>query len=217
VEQGRLGGGFSGTGSAIGGILGWERWTSGTVTSSTNCTPNSCTNTPYTLSDKQGLHVVYGVPATNLPTAGTYNYALAGATSPTVANGLVAPGTLVGSNTPSGANPLNLNPSTMSVTFGGSTPGVTANLNVAMTGTTNLPEGYTVTGTMPLNNVKFDSGGLTLSVANTGASTLCGSGCKGSIGGFLAGPNAMGLGIFYQIGTSANSPTLISGAAGFKK
>src|SRR5262249_10631365 len=26
-EQGSLGGGFSGTGSAIGGILGWERWT----------------------------------------------------------------------------------------------------------------------------------------------------------------------------------------------
>ena len=105
----------------------------------------------------------------------------------------------------------------MSVTFGGSNPNVSANLNVTMVNGVAQQENYNVSGTMPLNNVKFDSGGLTLSVANTGASTLCGSGCKGSIGGFLAGPGAIGLGVFYQIGTSASSPTLISGAAGFKK
>jgi len=201
-EQGTLGGGFSGTGSAIGAILGWERWTSGTVTA---CADNTCsTQVNRTLTAEQGLHVVYGVPATNLPTSGTYNYALAGATSPTVANGSVAPGTLLPN-------------STMSVTFGGANPNVGANLNVTMIGTTSQTENYQVQGTMPLNNVKFDSGGLTLAVTNTGASTLCGSGCAGSIGGFLAGPGAAGLGIFYQIGTSASSPTLISGAAGFKK
>src|SRR5262249_35434741 len=38
-EQGTLGGGFAGTGSAIGGILGWERWTSGTITT---CVANPC-------------------------------------------------------------------------------------------------------------------------------------------------------------------------------
>ena len=67
-EQGTLGGGFSGTGSAIGGILGWERWTSGTVTT---CTDNTCTNqVSRTLTADQGLHIVYGAPATNLPTFG---------------------------------------------------------------------------------------------------------------------------------------------------
>jgi hypothetical protein len=201
-EQGTLGGGFSATGSAIGSILGWERWTGGTVTT---CTDNTCTNqVSRTLTADQGLHIVYGTPATNLPTSGTYNYVLAGATSPTVANGSVAPGTL---------QPT----STMGVTFGGANPNVSANLNVTMVNGLAQPENYNVSGTMPLNNVKFDSGGLTLSVVNTGASTLCGSGCKGSIGGFLAGPGALGLGLFYQIGTSASSPTLISGAAGFKK
>jgi hypothetical protein len=201
-EQGTLGGGFSGTGSAIGGILGWERWTSGTVQT---CADNTCSSfVSRNLTADQGLHVVYGTPATNLPTSGTYNYALAGATSPTVASGSVAPGTL---------QPT----STMSVQFGGANPNVSANLNVTMIGTTSQIENYNVQGTMPLNNVKFDSAGLTLSVTNPGTSTLCGSGCKGSIGGFLAGPGAIGLGVFYQIGTSANSPTLISGAAGFKK
>ena len=201
-EQGTLGGGFSGTGSAIGAILGWERWTSGTVQS---CADNTCsTLVSRTLTADQGLHIVYGDPATNLPTSGTYNYALAGATSATVANGSVAPGKLQQT-------------STMSVTFGGANPNVSANLNVTMVNNVAQQENYNVSGTMPLNNVKFDSGGLTLSVTNTGASTLCGIGCKGSIGGFLAGPGAIGLGVFYQIGTSASSSTLISGAAGFKK
>ena len=201
VEQGTLGGG-----SAIGAILGWERWTNGTIQT---CADSTCsTQVNRSLTANQGLHVVYGEPATNLPTSGTpVIYALAGATSPTVANGSVLPGTLQPN-------------STMTVQFGGASPTVSANLNVAMTGLTNQPENYNVTGSMPLNNVKFESGDLNLSnlsVASTGTSTLCGSGCKGSIGGFLAGPGAAGLGIFYQIGTSASSPTLISGAAGFKK
>jgi FecR protein len=204
-EQGTLGGGFSGTGSAVGGILGWERWTSGTVTT---CTAQPCdgsipANTvSRNLNSNQGLHILTGVPATNLPTSDIpVNYVLAGATSPTVANGSVAPGTL---------QPT----STMTVQFGGTNPNVSANLNVTMNITKTQQENYTVTGTMPLNNVKFDSGGFTLPATS---GILCPAPCKGSIGGFLAGPGATGLGIFYQIGTSANSPTLISGAAGFKK
>ncbi|GEM_PF-1708893 len=201
-EQGTLGGGFAGTGSAIGGILGWERWTSGTIST---CVADPCSNSgnivSRTLTDKQGLHILTGVPATNLPTTGTYNYALAGATSPTVANGSVSPGTLQPS-------------STMSVQFGAN-PGVSANLNVAINS-----ENYNVqTATpMPLNNVKFDSGGFTIPV--TGPATpgvLCPAPCKGSIGGFLAGPGATGLGIFYQIGNTPTSATMISGVAGFKK
>lgn len=197
-EQGTLGGGFSGTGTAIGGILGWERWTNGTIST---CVADPCSSSSNivsrNLNSNQGLHVITGVPATNLPTSGTYNYALAGATSPTVANGSVAPGTLQPS-------------STMSVQFGANA-GVSANLNVAINSET-----YNVQTTtpMPLNNVKFDSGGFTIPV-NSGV--LCPAPCKGSIGGFLAGPNAAGLGIFYQIGNTATPATAISGVAGFKK
>jgi hypothetical protein len=191
-EQGTLGGGFVGSGSAIGGILGWERWTDGTITA---CVGSSCSS--HQLNSNQGLHVITGMPATNLPTTGTYNYVLAGATSPTVANGSVAPGTLQPN-------------STMSVQFGANA-GVSANLNVGINSET-----YNVhtTTPMPLNNVKFDSGGFTLS-ASSGA--LCPAPCNGSIGGFLAGPGATGLGIFYQIGNATTPATTISGAAGFKK
>jgi hypothetical protein len=191
-EQGTLGGGFVGSGSAIGGILGWERWTDGTITA---CVGSSCSS--HQLSSNQGLHVITGMPATNLPTTGTYNYVLAGATSPTVANGSVAPGTLQPN-------------STMSVQFGANA-GVSANLNVGINAET-----YNVhtTTPMPLNNVKFDSGGLTIPV-NSGV--LCPAPCKGSIGGFLAGLGATGLGIFYQIGNATTPATTISGAAGFKK
>jgi hypothetical protein len=199
-EQGTLGGGFSGAGSAIGGILGWERWTSGTVST---CTANPCDGSVpgnivgRNLTSNQGLHIVQGVPATNLPTSGSYNYALAGATKPTLANGSVSPGTLLPN-------------STMSVQFGAN-PGVSANLNVAIG-----PDTYNVQNAtpMPLNNVKFDSGGFTIPV---NAGTLCPAPCKGSIGGFLAGSGALGLGLFYQIGNASVPATTISGAAGFKK
>jgi hypothetical protein len=214
VEQGTLSGGLgSGTGVSVGGILGWERWTNGTITT---CTAQPCdapNSSTFNLSSNQGLHIVHGIPATDLPTSGTYNYTLAGATKPTVAaNSSVVPGTLLG--------PLSGTPSTMSVTFG-ATPGVSADLNVAINS-----ENYNVkTATpMPLNNVRFDSGGFTVPVTTSLGAILCsGATCKGSIGGFLAGPGAIGLGIFYQIGTVSNPTTVtspgnvISGAAGFKR
>jgi hypothetical protein len=201
-EQGTLGGGFAGTGSAIGGILGWERWTNGTITT---CTANPCDGSvpanivSRTLNSNQGLHVITGMPATNLPTTTVpTNYVLAGATSPTVANGSVSPGTLQPN-------------STMSVVFGGSNPGVSANLNVAINSETYNVQTATP---MPLNGVKFDSGGFTLPATS---GVLCPAPCKGSIGGFLAGPGATGLGIFYQIGNATTPATTISGVAGFKK
>ncbi|MDO8533662.1 MAG: hypothetical protein Q7S17_02840, partial [Xanthobacteraceae bacterium] len=213
VEQGTLSGGLSSgiTGAAsVGGILGWERWTGsigqpGTITT---CTAQPCdapNSKTFTLSANQGLHIVHGVPATDLPTSGLVTYNLAGATSPTVANGSVSPGTL-------------LTTSTMSVNFGAN-PGVSADLKVAIN-SENYNVKTPIATPMPLNNVRFDSGGLNLPVTYSGLNpaTLCtGSSCKGSIGGFLAGPGAIGLGIFYQIGTGPTSPTLISGAAGFKK
>src|SRR5204862_8048782 len=100
--------------------------------------------------------------------------------------------------------------STSSVQFGG-TPGVSANLNVSIG-----PDTYNVhtTSPMALNNVRFDSGGFSIA---TNSGVLCPAPCTGSIGGFLAGPGALGLGIFYQIGNASAPATTISGAAGFKK
>lgn len=44
----------------------------------------------------QGFHMVVGTPASALPTSGTVQYLLAGATAPTIGDGSVAPGGIAG-------------------------------------------------------------------------------------------------------------------------
>src|SRR3546814_7024715 len=43
------------------------------------------------------MQMVYGEPATNLPSAGTVSYAMIGATKPTIRDGSLAPGSISGS------------------------------------------------------------------------------------------------------------------------
>ena len=74
----------------VSGILSWERWTGTSTASGTvyGCTNNCGTSTPYSLSSSQGIHVIDGVLATNLPTTNvTVIYNLVGGTSPTIADG----------------------------------------------------------------------------------------------------------------------------------
>lgn len=71
----------------MGGVIGWTRWTGGTFTQNGNTR---------TLNDNEGLHIVYGLPVTNLPTAGTAMYSLVGATKPTSDLGTAPPGTFTG-------------------------------------------------------------------------------------------------------------------------
>ena len=80
---------------SVPGILGWERWTAGTFTNETNQT--------FTIPTDGGLHFVHGQLATNLPSTlpgapspgVAVQYSLAGATSPTITDGSVAPGSLL--------------------------------------------------------------------------------------------------------------------------
>jgi len=184
------------------GILSWERWTNGAV--------NDQTSTTYTLTSNQGIHVLNGVLATNIPTSGTYTYNLVGATAPTMADGSVSPGTLLGT-------------STVGVAFG-STPTVGVNLNVQIGGGTyNIQSSGgsaapSLSATSLISNGLFNASGIPTSLTS-GTNVVCPSGgCAANVNGFLAGNGASHLGILYSFGNATTNGTkMVSGAAGFAR
>ena len=130
-------------------------------------------------NDGGNLHYVYGVVATNLPTAGLVEFAPVGGTRPTdSATGEV--GNLI-----SGGR-------------------VAVNFTTAQVSLNNLQVGFTnaiysMTGTASLLGPLFSTGG-------TGATATCaGAGCQpivaGNFAGFLAGPGATGMGLDYYFNT----------------
>ena len=151
------------------GVLAWGRWT-GVVNKN---------GVPTTIGANDGLHYVIGLPATSMPTSGTFTYNLIGATAPTLANASVAPGTLnsaslVGNFT---AGTVNVN---MSVSAGGTTWGGSANGTI-------LSTTFTATG---LANVT--AGGSPLG---------CSSGCAVAVEGLFSGAGATHAGIIYSVNT----------------
>ena len=188
----------------VAGILSWERWTNGTVNDQNCCTP-------YSISASQGIHVINGVAATNIPTSGTYTYNLVGATRPTMADGSHAPGTLTGG-------------STVGVAFG-STPKFGVNLNVQIGGGTYnmLSSGGSAAPSLSATNLLssglLNASNIPTTYSGAGPSVVCPAGnCKANVNGFLAGKGASHLGILYQFGNTATSPSqIVSGGAGFAR
>ncbi|TMG79133.1 MAG: FecR domain-containing protein [Betaproteobacteria bacterium] len=70
------------------GVIAWGRWI-GQINLTT-----LGTTTSVKLSPNDGLHYVIGMPATSMPTSGTFTYNLIGGSSPTFSNGAAAPGVL---------------------------------------------------------------------------------------------------------------------------
>lgn len=181
-------------------VLAWERWT-GTVTDGTNSV---------NLSADQGLHVIHGLPATNIPTNTLLSYNLVGATKPTIGDGSLAAGTLTsgslgvlfGPNVTSSRVGVNL-----AVSIGGGNYAIQTNggaTNPAASAIALLADG------------RFNSGGQNVGV--TGAGTVCPTGCTASIDGFLAGNGARNAGLIYQFQDPASAPFIsaVTGAAAFK-
>jgi hypothetical protein len=195
---------------AVAGILSWERWTAPlgatrTIHAGTSCNSSNCPSTDYTVSNNQGVHVISGKAATNIPTTATYAYDLTGGTKPTVADGSSAPGTI-------------LNTSKMGVTFG-STPKVGVDLKVDIAGgsynvkSTGGAFAPSLSAANLMTSGAFDATGIPTTA--TGTNIVCPSGCTGSVNGFLSGNGASNLGIVYQFGSSAVAAKMVSGAAGF--
>jgi len=189
----------------VSGILSWERWTNGTV--------NDQSSTTYTLTANQGIHVLNGVLATNIPTSNvTYTYNFIGGTSPTVADGSVAPGSMQSN-------------SQVGVTFGSSPLfGVNLNVNIASSNYNIQSSGGATAPSLPATGLNatptFSASGVpTTLTSGSGISGGCTTGvtCTANINGFLAGSGAKYLGILYQFGSSSSLAKMVSGAAAFAR
>lgn len=177
------------TGSSVSGgaNLNWGRW-AGPGSTITQQLPNG----DVVHNDGGNLHYVYGVVATDLPTAGIVEYTLVGGTQPTD-SGTGATGTL-------------LNGGRVAINFGIAQVSVNG-LQVGFTNAT-----YTMSGTASLVGPLFSTSGI-------GATGTCvGAACQALVAanfaGFLAGPGAPGLGLDYFFNTRIG---VIEGAAGYRR
>jgi hypothetical protein len=169
------------------GPVGWGRWSAGGATVGLNAGGNRFVD----LTGSSSHHYVIGIPTTVMPT-NPATYSLVGATSPTLASGAGAPGTL--------------NSADLFADFGKAT--VSLNMDMTVNGdnyvTTNLPMNL---GSVP-NDFSFSGGGITNSSA-------CVSTCFTSVEGFFAGDDGSHAGLAYK--TDLGGTDIINGAAAFKK
>lgn len=177
----------TGNANALGASLNWGRWEGQGSTIAQRLPNGDVVN-----NDGGNLHYIYGVVATDLPTAGIVEYTPVGGTRPTD-SGTGEVGTLL-----SGGR--------VAVNFG--TAVVTLNnLQVGFTNAT-----YSLSGQASLFGPLFSTGG-------NGANATCvGSACQslvaGNFAGFLAGPGAVGLGLDYFFNTRNG---VIEGVVGYRR
>src|SRR5207245_1543001 len=175
------------------GVIAWGRWT-GQINLTTGGT-----TTPVTLSANDGLHYVIGLPATNMPTIGTFTYNLIGGTSPTFGNpALAGPGVLNSASLVGNFinNSVSVN---LSATMGGA--GGTTYTFVSAPGTIGAGATFSASG------AGTSSGALTFG---------CSGGCNLNVNGFFSGAGATYAGMVYQI-TGLLSLTSVNGTAALKR
>ncbi len=178
-------------GSASDGEISWARWHDGTTGGRYFGAPT------FDLGADDGFHLTSVVRATDLPTSGTVDYVLAGATAPTVGNGSVAPGTFDGS---------------LSVNFGAE---ATADFDFTV-GIDSGSYNFGATGRPVETSGDFfgEFGGNNLAVTGTG--TVCPAGaCEASVRGILGGVGGRVAGISYNFGETGNVDLWTYGAAAF--
>jgi hypothetical protein len=173
-------------------IIGLERWTgpNGSYSDGTTSATLPTTN--------HGLHVLYGIPATNLPTSTTVNYLnnVAHSTPPTLSDGAAAPGTLNYANMRIAFGPmiagsrvaLEAGVSIATETFSFATNGGLGNINLSQI--------------ILQSNGRFSSGGATIPVSYSYPGNVCTGTltCFANVEGFLAGPGGNHAGFIYQFG-----------------
>ncbi len=170
------------------GTVGWGRWTMGNITAGSG----GGGSVPVSLSGSSSHHYAIGLPTVVMPT-NPATYSLVGATSPTLASGAGAPGTLNSANLVAdfAAGSVNLN---MDMTVNGNSYATTG-LSMSL-------------GTAP-NDFTFFGSGVT-----TNASNCISVGCNTSVEGFFAGNDGSHAGLAYKTQIPGD---FINGAAAFKK
>jgi hypothetical protein len=168
------------------GPVGWGRWTGGSISAGSSFGGS----VPVSLTGASSHHYAVGIPTAVMPT-NPATYSLVGATSPTLASGAGAPGTM---------NSANL----VADFLGGR---VNLNMDMTVNGTnyvtTDLPMSL---GSAP-NDFTFSGSGLT-------DSPTCFSGCSTEVRGFFAGDDGSHAGLTYKTDIFSD---YINGAAAFKK
>lgn len=189
------------TGSAAGGLIGWTRWTNGTLDIRRFGAASAV------LGANQGYQIVHGAPATALPTSGTVNYALAGGSRPTDFANVNAPGELISGQA--------------AVAFG-STTRVAFDLVARIGGNNyNLFTNGKIAG-VASSEVTVASGGIINQVIGAGGNvTSTGSDCPATQcraiwQGFLAGAGGTAIGLNYQMQNTVTQARF-GGIAAFDK
>lgn len=189
-----------GTASVEGGssptqIVGWTRWFGGraTIEASTGGTGND------DITASGGRHFVWGTRATNLPTSGSANFDMVGATRVTTTD-----------DRPLGT----VDSATLRVAFA-STPLVGVDIGVTVAG-----QSYTVSnfGGIATPNMQV----ATTSMEFGGDATVTGNGCtastcSGVIRGFLAGDTASHAGVAFSFPLAPGRSASANAAVGFAR
>lgn len=169
------------------GPVGWGRWTMGSALVGLSGGGSRLVN----LTGASSHHYAIGLPTAVMPT-NPATYSLAGATSPTLASGAGAPGTLNSAN--------------LVADFAGGS--VMLNMDMTVNGNDYTTAGLPMSlGNSP-NDFTFSGSGITNSSA-------CVSSCFTSVQGFFAGNDASHAGLAYE--TDISGTDLINGAAVFTK
>jgi hypothetical protein len=163
--------------SGVAGIIGWTRWTGGT-TAGTHVV---------TAPQNGGSSIIWGTQATNVPTTGTATYGMIGATSPTIQDGSIAPGSVSAAR--------------LAVSFATLKVGLEATVNFGGSAYNLTSDGGLAAPSMNLSNTNWTFSGLAPLV---GGACAAGSSCTSRISGFLAGATGNHAGLAY---TFANAPS----------
>ncbi len=166
---------------AAGSVIGWSRWADGKTAGT------FFTMAPVTRGANSGVALVYGEPATNVPTTGTATYALVGSTKPTIRDGSVAPGSVTGSAAVAFGATAKVGVD-MNVAIGGHTYAVKTTGGVATPGSSEI--------SVRATDMAFSKYGIGLA---SGGPACGGATCEVDITGFLAGAGASHVGLAYTI------------------
>jgi len=178
--------------AGVSGPIGWGRWTMGSATAGSS----SSGSVPVNLSGYSSHHYAIGLPTAAMP-SGRATYSLLGATSPTLASGSAAPGTMNSAN--------------LAADFASSS--VTLNMDMDVNGNNYATTGLlmSIPSSPNPNDFTFSGGGRL-----TTNSTDCISSCFTNVEGFFAGDGASHAGIAYETDIPAANDR-INGAAVFSK
>jgi hypothetical protein len=183
---------FAGThleGGTAAGVVSWGRWV-GPAAVPGRVSP--------TFAPNEGFHYVVGLPTTTMPTTGTFNFALIGATSPTGSDGLLIPGTL-------GSGSLTLDFLKSAVTMSLSPRFLTWGYDASFSAN--------VSAGLP----QFGGSGTAVAVGLPPTNYACGTcGCFTSFSGAFFGAGASHAGAAYNINSGSGAAT-VSGVAVFQQ